>query len=436
MAGVGADSKKLQVINGIDAFVYFDISNDFYTPLMQRQFPSKCNTNGLVLMDNIYAIQFATTQLEYPIFSISDFKPLFYSSTKNLNAGVIQFIANVVDIFGHLELNRVSDSHIYFVPRIVIQLFDYKYFLELMNVYVTFPSFTLIPDQQPVVFVSRFFADNVLVITNQAAVIEQQQQSVIKQSTEKVFAPDTLTSTAQLTPIKFTSKALDKYTYITNDGTKYTVGDNGMTLTTNFKNKAQNSIVKARVQKIIDGDTIVVDIVKISSSNPTGYEVIQPDVTIRFVGVDTLELDQSKNPFSDPKKKTQYSDYAKRAKQFVESLMPVGSYIDVLKDTSAGNNGIDEYGRTLAYVWYQAGSSDNKAVDMMINYVLVRNGYALVLPEVLGTNGLYFDKDMHTLFIQARNVAQGKSPDGRQTNVYPKLGIWTVFDLDANGNLK
>ena len=53
-------SNQLQVINGINSKVYFDIVGTDHFP------PSE----DLIFMDNIFAIQFATTSIEYPVFNI------------------------------------------------------------------------------------------------------------------------------------------------------------------------------------------------------------------------------------------------------------------------------------------------------------------------------------------------------------------------------
>jgi micrococcal nuclease len=60
-------------------------------------------------------------------------------------------------------------------------------------------------------------------------------------------------------------------------------------------------------------------------------------------------------------------ELGKKAKEFTESLIPVGTKVEVELDVQPK----DKYGRTLAYVWLTDGR--------MLNEVIVREGYAMLL---------------------------------------------------------
>lgn len=94
--------------------------------------------------------------------------------------------------------------------------------------------------------------------------------------------------------------------------------------------------VPCRVTRIVDGDTV--------HCEPVGR--------IRLIGMDTPERGQ--RPFGP------------MATEALEALIPVGSAVQIEGDVEA----TDQYGRVLGYVW-----TDGR----MVNWLLVRAGYAVVL---------------------------------------------------------
>ena len=95
-----------------------------------------------------------------------------------------------------------------------------------------------------------------------------------------------------------------------------------------------------RVLRVVDGDTIVVDILG----------------KIRLIGMDTPET-------VDPRRPVQY--YGKEASD-ATTRMALGRLVRVERDVEER----DQYGRLLAYIWLPDGK--------MLNAELVRQGYARV----------------------------------------------------------
>lgn len=100
------------------------------------------------------------------------------------------------------------------------------------------------------------------------------------------------------------------------------------------------------VKKVVDGDTFWAD------------DGTSKGVKIRLIGVDAPE---SRKSF---KKEVGY--FGKEAKAYLTSLL-TGNSVRLEYDV----NRIDQYGRTLAYVYLQDGT--------FVNADLVRNGYAMVM---------------------------------------------------------
>jgi micrococcal nuclease len=101
-----------------------------------------------------------------------------------------------------------------------------------------------------------------------------------------------------------------------------------------------------QVTKVVDGDTFWAD-------NGTSK-----GVKIRLIGVDAPE---SKKAF---KKEVGY--YGKEAKAYLVQLIS-GKSVKIICDVDS----LDQYGRTLAYVYMENGT--------FINADLVKNGYAMVM---------------------------------------------------------
>lgn len=117
---------------------------------------------------------------------------------------------------------------------------------------------------------------------------------------------------------------------------------------TNKPTTAVADLPEAFVTRIVDGDTIWVDI------NGTEYKV-------RYVGMDTPET-------VDPRKPVQC--FGKEA-SIKNTELVFGKYVRLEKDVSDK----DMYGRLLRYVWVVDVES---STEVMVNAELVRLGYAQV----------------------------------------------------------
>lgn len=113
---------------------------------------------------------------------------------------------------------------------------------------------------------------------------------------------------------------------------------------------------KATVQRVIDGDTMIVDTDEESS------------MRIRFIGMDTPESvhpDESKN-----------TNEGAQAAQFTEALIPPGTILYLEADVSD----TDRYDRYLRYVWLTDDLPEVITVDFirenMVNALLIDEGIA------------------------------------------------------------
>ena len=116
-------------------------------------------------------------------------------------------------------------------------------------------------------------------------------------------------------------------------------------------NKEEDSFQKAKVIKVIDGDTIKVDI------DGKVYKV-------RFIGINCPEIGQNEEFFG------------KEAYEFSKEKLD-DKVIFLQKDVSE----TDKYGRLLRYVWLEKPKDLNNPTkdeirDLSINGILVREGYA------------------------------------------------------------
>ena len=107
--------------------------------------------------------------------------------------------------------------------------------------------------------------------------------------------------------------------------------------------------------RALDGDTIII-------------RKDREEVKVRFIGIDTPE---SVNP--DESKNSSYGDLASA---YTKELLKSYDIVYLQYDTEA----MDQYGRTLAYVWIKGDVDVNNKQDVanyMLNGILVANGYAM-----------------------------------------------------------
>lgn len=122
--------------------------------------------------------------------------------------------------------------------------------------------------------------------------------------------------------------------------------------------KESDDVQKTTVVKVIDGDTIVVDL----DGN---------DQTVRLIGIDTPE---SVNP--DQSKNNVYGEYAS---DHTKSLIKSGDIVYLSKDQSD----TDKYGRLLRYVWLEKVEDMSDVTDFKmycLNAIIVLDGYAIAKP--------------------------------------------------------
>lgn len=91
---------------------------------------------------------------------------------------------------------------------------------------------------------------------------------------------------------------------------------------------------KAKVKRVIDGDSVVIDI-------DLGFDTWIKDQNVRLYGIDTPEV-RTKDPLE--------KKHGKLAKQFVKQVLPEGSDVRIttVKDD-------DKFGRVLAIIRNSAG---------------------------------------------------------------------------------
>lgn len=141
--------------------------------------------------------------------------------------------------------------------------------------------------------------------------------------------------------------------------------------------------VEVRVIRIIDGDTIRVDL------------PILGDTSVRFIGMDTPE--SRKNNRTKLQAREEGKDIeeiialGKRATKHLKSKLKKDDMVRLEFDAER----TDRYGRVLAYVW---------SGDTMLNALMVRDGYAypLTIPPNVKYEELFRD-----LFREAREQGRG-----------------------------
>ncbi len=122
----------------------------------------------------------------------------------------------------------------------------------------------------------------------------------------------------------------------------------------------RNTVYKAKIERVVDGDTAVVSFIFDDGSK---YQKER----VRFLGVDTPET-------VHPNKPVQY--YGKEASDFTKSQL-TGKTVWLQTDVGA----MDRYNRMLAYVWLEEPSKkdldDESAIRAkMFNATLLLEGYA------------------------------------------------------------
>lgn len=119
---------------------------------------------------------------------------------------------------------------------------------------------------------------------------------------------------------------------------------------------SNNSLHKASVVRVVDGDTLIVNI-------------DSEEIRLRMLEVDTPEsvhVVEEKN-----------NEFGETASMFTKSYIHEGDTVYL----EYGPERVDKYSRLLAYVWLSDEVDLNKSEDIqkyLYNYILVANGYARV----------------------------------------------------------
>lgn len=150
----------------------------------------------------------------------------------------------------------------------------------------------------------------------------------------------------------------------------------------NFNACAEKESGYYKVKEVNDGDTVTVVI-------SSFFGILDKHETVRLIGIDAPELAQE--------------PWGRRAKNHLKKLIRESEW-RVKLELDVQHR--DRYGRILAYLWDKNGN--------MINYMMIRNGYAMVY--TVSPNVKYAE-----LFLEAQKLAREE-----------KRGIWGKEGLKQN----
>ena len=128
------------------------------------------------------------------------------------------------------------------------------------------------------------------------------------------------------------------------------------------ENEELGEFQKATLVRVVDGDTIVVEV---------DYE----EFKVRLIGVNTPESVASKEYLEY--KGTTNSEEGKAASEFVKNMLANTKYVYLRTDTSDE----DRYGRKLRYVWLEIPENERSIEEIrtkMLNGILLDEGVAEV----------------------------------------------------------
>ena len=153
------------------------------------------------------------------------------------------------------------------------------------------------------------------------------------------------------------------------------ISEHGSTHQNTTKESAQ--LVEAHLERIVDGDTLVV-------TTSSGEQKIR-----------LLEINTPESVHSDKEKNCKEGEIASNfTKEFLQSYSTI--YLSYDKEET------DQYGRTLAYVWLKDNVDINNMEDVennCLNAILIKEGMAEVI--------IYPPNDMYsTLFLALESEAQ------------------------------
>lgn len=136
-----------------------------------------------------------------------------------------------------------------------------------------------------------------------------------------------------------------------------------------FANDNGTVFSKASVSRVVDGDTIIVDIY----GDNCGHK--DHEYKVRLIGVNTPESVASQEYLD--KKGTTNSEEGKQASDYTKEILSEIDYVYLEADKEPTDN----YGRNLYYVWFTVPENEYD-IDVisseMLNGLLVKEGYAEV----------------------------------------------------------
>lgn len=136
-----------------------------------------------------------------------------------------------------------------------------------------------------------------------------------------------------------------------------------------FANSNGTVFSKASVTRVVDGDTIIVDIY----GDNCGHK--DHEYKVRLIGVNTPESVASQEYLD--KKGTTNSEEGKQASDYTKEILSEIDYVYLEADKEP----TDKYGRNLYYVWFNVPENEYD-IDVisseMLNGLLVKEGYAEV----------------------------------------------------------
>jgi len=159
-------------------------------------------------------------------------------------------------------------------------------------------------------------------------------------------------------------------------------------------NPIKPDFVKAKVVKVIDGDTIIVSIPKTTFNDRKTLKNLKYHV--RLIGIDTPESRPNRRAKLQAKESHKSIEdivkLGKLAKEFTKRLLPKGQTVYLEFDVQPQ----DRYGRLLAYVWLPDGR--------MVNALIICNGFAypLTVPPNVKYQKLFLE-----CFRKAREEKKG-----------------------------
>lgn len=145
----------------------------------------------------------------------------------------------------------------------------------------------------------------------------------------------------------------------------------------NLAHENDAEFVRAKVARVVDGDTIVV-------------ELDREEVKVRLIGVNTPESVASEEYLERTGKEN--TQEGKDASDFTKEILKDHPYVYLEADEEA----TDKYGRSLYYVWLEkpTGLSSSERIsdieDKMLNGILLKEGYAEV--SIFKPNVKYADE--------------------------------------------